>query len=92
MARFLDKTQDAQAVVRLVDQFQKTILIYQVCPGSCQARARLTRVVKGLTAAIDPQPDRAIDSGFLRVVFAFYSDRLPIDSSLRLAHFWDLAR
>ena len=46
MARFLDKTQDAQAVVRLVDQFQKTILIYQVCTGSRQGQARLTRVMK----------------------------------------------
>jgi len=31
MARILDKMQDASAVVRLIDQLQKTILIYQVC-------------------------------------------------------------
>ena len=34
MARALDKAQDAQAVVRLVDQLQRTIIVYQVCTGS----------------------------------------------------------
>jgi len=34
MARVLDKSQDAQAVVRLVDQLQKSIIIYQVCSQS----------------------------------------------------------
>jgi len=36
MARVLDKAQDVQAVVQLIDQLQKSILIYQVCPQSCQ--------------------------------------------------------
>ena len=37
MARVLDKARDASAVVKLVDQLQKTIIIYQVC-----ARPRLS--------------------------------------------------
>ena len=36
MARFLDKAQDAQAVIRLIDQLQRTILIYQVRAMSCR--------------------------------------------------------
>jgi len=37
MARVLDKARDASAVVKLVDQLQKTIIIYQVCARDRQA-------------------------------------------------------
>jgi len=38
-ARFLDKTQDAQEVGRLIEQLQRTVLIYQVGTKTCQGRA-----------------------------------------------------
>lgn len=68
MARFLDKAQDASAVVKLIDQLQKTILIYQVCVQDRQLRTGLTRAMADVPTAIDPQPGRAIDGKFLRVV------------------------
>jgi len=68
-ARFLDKAQDTQAVIRLIDQLQKTILIYQVCAKSCQVQAGLTRVMTDVPTAIDSQPGRAVDGKFLCAVF-----------------------
>ena len=42
MARFLDKTQDSQAVTKLVEDLRQAILIYQVSTiGDLQDRAEL---------------------------------------------------
>ena len=54
MAQILDKTQDASAVVRLIDQLQKAILIYQVRAKNCWLQAGLTRIMTGVPTAIDP--------------------------------------
>ena len=64
MARVLDKTQDASAVVRLIDQLQRAILIYQVRAGNCRLRAGLTRAMADISTAIDPQSGRAVDGKF----------------------------
>jgi len=67
VARVLDKTQDASAVTKLIDQLQKAILIYQVCAKISRLGAGLTRTMAGVSTAIDPQPGRTVDSKFPRV-------------------------
>jgi len=37
-AQFLDKDRNTQAVIRLADQLQKVILIYQVCAKGCRVK------------------------------------------------------
>jgi len=84
MARAVDKTQDAAAVVKLVDQLQKTIIVYQVCPKGCQVWAALTRMVTGVSTAIDPQSSHATDSMFLRTVSVLeLTGRLLIQDFIR---------
>jgi len=79
MARVLDKAQDASVVVKLVDQLQKTIIIYQVCAKDRQVQAGLTRVIAGVSTTIDPQSSHATDGMFLRTVFALeLTSRLSI--------------
>ena len=70
ITRFLDKAKDARAVVRLIDQLQRAIIIYQACAMSWQVRSELMRVTAGVPTTIDPQPGCAVDSTFLGVVFA----------------------
>ena len=70
ITRFLDKAKDARAVVRLIDQLQRAILIYQVCAMSWQVQSELTRVTTGVPTAINPQPGRAADGVFLCVIVA----------------------
>lgn len=70
VARVLDKAQDAQAVIALVDQLQKAIIIYQVCTKSHWVQARLTRVIIDVPTAINPQPIYPVGSKFLCVVSA----------------------
>ena len=67
-ARVLDKTRDASAVAKLIDQLQKAILIYQVCAKFSRLGAGLTRTMTGVSTAIDPQPGRTVDGKFPRVV------------------------
>ena len=68
--RFLDKAKDARAVVRLIDQLQRAIIIYQACAMSWQVRSELMRVTAGVPTTIDPQPGCAVDGMFLCVAFA----------------------
>ena len=68
MARVLDKTQDASAAIKLIDQLQKAILIYQVRTKNCQLQAGLTRPISDVPTAIDSQPGHAVDGKFLGVV------------------------
>ena len=69
VARVLDKEQEAQAVVRLIDQLQKTILIYQVCTGGCRVSAGLTRSMADVPTAVDPQPGHTIDGKLVQDIF-----------------------
>ena len=43
-SRFLDKTQDAQAVVTLVRDIGRALLIYKVGTEHCRGRSQLTRL------------------------------------------------
>jgi len=84
MARAADKTRDAAAVVKLVDQLQKTIIVYQVCPQDRQIQAGLTRVIAGVSTTIDPQSSHATDGMFLRTVSALkLTGRLLIQDFIR---------
>jgi len=65
-AQFLDKGQDAWAVIRLVDKLQKAILIYQVCANDCDP-VRVNTSNAGVSRTINPQPDIAVNSMFLHV-------------------------
>lgn len=67
--QFLDKEQDARAVVRLADQLQKAILIYQVCAKGCEVQPQLTLAMADVPTTINPQPDHAVDSMFPHVTF-----------------------
>jgi len=84
MARAADKTRDAAAVVKLVDQLQKAIIIYQVCPKDCQVQVALMRMITGVSTAIDPQSSHATDGMLLRTVSGLeLTGRLLIQDFIR---------
>jgi len=70
MARAADKTRDAAAVVKLVDQLQKTIIVYQVRAKDHKIQVGLTRVIAGVPTTIDPQSSHTTDGMFLLIVLA----------------------
>ena len=68
VARVLDKSQDSQEVVRLVERLRQAILIYQVSAGYLTGWKSLTRGT-GVTTTVDIQPGRSIDRESLPSVF-----------------------
>ena len=64
VARALDKTQDSQEVIRLVEKLRQAILIYQVSARGIHVRNSLTRRA-GVTTAIHIQPGHSTDREFL---------------------------
>ena len=67
VARVLDKTQDSQEVIKLVERLRQAILEYQVSAGNRQSRKSLTREA-GITTAVNIQPGRPVDREFLHTV------------------------
>ena len=70
ITRFLDKAKDARAVVKLINQLQRAILIYQVRVISCQVQSEIMRMTTGIPTAINPQPGCTVDGMFLRAIVA----------------------
>ena len=64
VARVLDKKQDSEKVIGLVEKLRQAILIYQVSGKHCRDRKALTRG-PGITATVDIQPSRPFDGEFL---------------------------
>jgi len=60
VARVLDKSQDSQEVVKLVEKLRQAILVYQVSTARRRSRKWLTRGV-GVTTTVDLQPGRPVD-------------------------------
>ena len=60
VSRALDKTQDSQEVIGLVESLRQAILIYQVSVGHHQGRKALT-IGTGVTTTVDIQPGRPFD-------------------------------
>ena len=60
VARVLDKTQDSQEVIGLVEKLRQAVLIYQVGSGHCQNRRPLTRGT-GVATTVDIQPSRRFE-------------------------------
>ena len=75
VARLLDKTQDSQEVVKLVEKLRQAILIYQVSARDLQSRKRLTRGA-GIATAVNIQPSRPLDREILLPVFDSRTQRL----------------
>ena len=72
LARALDKAQDSQEIIKLVEELRQAILVYQVSSrgrGS-HSRVSLTRGT-GVTATVDIQPGRPIECKFLPLIFDF---------------------
>ena len=63
VARVLDKTQDSQEVIKLVEKLRQAILVYQVSAKRRQSQKPLTRGV-GVTTAVDIQPGHPSDCEF----------------------------
>jgi len=60
VARVLDKTQDLQEVISLVEKLRQAVLIYQVSVRHRQNRRSFTRGT-GVATTVDIQPGRAFD-------------------------------
>ena len=67
VARVLDKSQDAQEVIKLVEKLRQAILVYQVSPKHLQSWTLLTRRT-GVTTAVDIQPGRPLDSELIPIL------------------------
>ena len=63
VARVLDKSQDAQEVINLVEKLRQAILVYQVGARDLQSWDPLTRGA-GVTTTVDLQPGRPLDCEF----------------------------
>ena len=70
VAQVLDKMQDTLAILKLIDQLQKAILIYQVCVKVCQIQVGLTQMMTDVPTTINPQPGHTVDGKFLCIVLA----------------------
>jgi len=68
VARVLDKTQDSQEVIRLVEKLKQAILVYQVSVKHRQSRKPLTRGAD-VTTTVDIQPGCPIDRESLPLPF-----------------------
>jgi hypothetical protein len=74
VARVLDKTQDLQEVINLVEKLRQAILVYQVGPSHRRGRKSLT-LGTGVTTTVDIQPGRPSDREFLVPVSDFETQR-----------------
>jgi len=74
VARVLDKSQDSQEVIGLVESLRQAILIYQVSAGHRQSRKLLTRGTGGPTT-VNIQPGRSFDRESLLPVAGFETQR-----------------
>ena len=72
VARVLDKTQDSQEVIRLVEKLKQAILVYQVSVRRRQSRKLLT-CGADVTTTVNIQPGRPIDRESLPLLFDFES-------------------
>ena len=70
VAQVLDKTWDASAILKPIDQLQKAIFIYQVCAKVCQIQVGLTQMMTDVPTTINPQPGHTVDDKFLCIVLA----------------------
>ena len=70
VARILDKTQDKEEVVKLIEQIRRAILIYQVTIKLYQSRKSLI-FGTDVTATVIVHPGCPIDREFLRLEFDF---------------------
>jgi hypothetical protein len=89
LARVLDKAQDSQEVVKLVEKLRQAILVYQVSARRRQGQRSLTRGA-GITTTVDIQPGRPFDRELLlpvsgaeaqRAIFRF---KASFDAILKL--------
>lgn len=74
VARVLDKAQDSQEVIGLVEKLRQAILIYQASIGHCRGRKSLTRET-GVTATVNIQPSRPLDREFPPPISDFRTQR-----------------
>jgi len=74
IARVLDKTQDAQEVIKLVEKLRQAILEYQVSGRNHWSRKPLIRGT-GITTAVNIQSGRPVDREFLHPVSDFETDQ-----------------
>ena len=86
-ARFLDKTQDSSAVVKLIEELRQAILIYQVGDIGSLRLARVDAFGIAIAAAINRQSSRTVDCKFFPVVFAVRTDKWAVEQSLLSTHF-----
>ena len=64
LVRVLDKKQDSQEVVKLVEKLRQAILVYQVSARHRRSLKSLTRGA-GITTTVNIQPGRPFDREFL---------------------------
>jgi len=87
MARILDKTQDSQPVVELVEDLRQAIFIYQVGTiGNHRHWAEL-RVGIAIATAINRKPGLTVGCKLSYIVSVSRTDGLWIERSPLLTHF-----
>ena len=79
VARALDKTQDLQDVIGLVEKLRQAILIYQVSVRHRQGRGSLTRGT-GVTTTVDLQPSCPFDRELPLLVSELETQGQVVDS------------
>ena len=72
LARALDKAQDSQEIIKLVEELRQAILVYQVSTrdGDSHSRESSTRGT-GVTTTVDIQPGRPIECEFPPLIVDF---------------------
>jgi len=81
VARMLDKSQDAQEVIGLVEKLRQAILVYQVSTRHYRRRKWLTSGI-GIATTVYLQPGRPSDREFLFVVSDFEAEQVEFSRHL----------
>ena len=89
-AQILDKTQDSQAVIKLVEDLRQAILIYQVgvISGTIGAGQSFSNAFGiAISAAIDGQSGLTVDRKLPSIISFIETDGRWVKSSLLLTRF-----
>ena len=76
LARVLDKAQDSQEVLKLVEKLRQAILVYQVSVRHRRSGKLLTDMRAGVTTTVNIQPSRSFDREFLLPVSDFETQKV----------------
>ena len=91
-ARFLDKKKDLGKVVKLVEELQQAILIYQVGTVGSERSSQADVFGIAIATTVDRQSGHPVGCKLPPNIFIIRTDGRSTELSLLSMHFWNFAR